>query len=82
MNEAERFLAEKMKMAETPTCVPSPEKGSVRDGQVQPSASAGIGAPTPSPKRDATGKAWSVGLAVFAVLMTMFWMAVFKGGCR
>lgn len=82
MNEAERFLAEKMKKAEMPPRVPAPEKGSERNGQVQPSASAGTVVQTSAPKRDATGKAWSVGLAVFAVLMTMFWMAVFKGGCR
>jgi len=28
------------------------------------------------------GKVWGVVMGVFAILMTMFWMAVFKGGCR
>ena len=28
------------------------------------------------------GKGWGFAMAGFAILMTLIWMAVFKGGCR
>ena len=82
MNEAERFLEKKLRRAETPARqpaaadAPAPDR---RDG----AADRVPGSPPPTAQTPETGgKVWGVVMGVLAILATMFWMAVFKGGCR
>lgn len=93
MTEAERYLDERLKRAAAvKSGVPaaggngaiSPIVGETR---LEPAASVQPAAPTPDVQvgrgsGDGGGKVWGVVMGVFAILMTMFWMAVFKGGCR
>lgn len=82
MNEAERFLEKKMRRAEPsarqPVAGDAPSTDQ-RDGV----ADRMPGGPPPTAQtKEAGGKGWGVVMGVFAILATMFWMAVFKGGCR
>ena len=81
MTEAERFLAKKLQRSEAPAGQPA----AVAPSKAGPCESADRGPDGPPPTAQAPkagGKGWQVGMAVFAVLMTMFWMAMCKGGCR
>ena len=83
MNEAERYLAEKMrKPSGTVVKTVSAKTGGAEDrvgrGGPPDDGAAGVTERKEAP----SGKAWSVGMAIFTFLMIMFWMAVFKGGCR
>ena len=82
MNEAERFLADKLKRAETPILKTRPEKISAQRVQTGGTDSADPEPSLPKQNADSGGKGWSVAMAVFAVVMAMFWMAIFKGGCQ
>lgn len=96
MNEAERFLAAKMKREVKPDCTQSAactvsqnEPAAKRVADPTPCANqadAGTRSASPAPARSESdapnNSGWSIGFGLFAVLATMFWMAVFKGGCR
>lgn len=75
MTEAERYLNEKLKRdAGVKSGVPD------AGGEQKPDETAERQKPVDS--GDGGSKVWGVVMGVFAILATMFWMAVFKGGCR
>jgi hypothetical protein len=96
MNEAERFLAAKMTKKEdafptkvsptqsTPTGCTGNGLGAPNNPAPPPKLPSTCPPPLnesrPGPK--ASDKTWQVVMTIFAILATMFWMAVFKGGCR
>jgi hypothetical protein len=82
MNEAERFLEQKINRAKTPKREQVQGADSADNEQSASSTPAGAGPWTPERKPGSGAKVWKVGMAVFGILMTMFWMVFFKGGCR
>ena len=93
MTEAERYLDERLKRAaEVKSGVPAAGGNGainpiVGETRLEPAASVQPAAPTPDAQvgrgsGEGGGKVWGVVMGVFVILMTMFWMAVFKGGCR
>ncbi len=82
MNEAERFLEEKLRRAETPTIQQAAAVEPSDSGRCESADRAPVNPPPTAPTPEAGGKVWGVAMGVFAILATMFWMAAFKGGCR
>lgn len=82
MNEAERFLEEKLRRADTPARQPAAAVEPSDGGRCESTDWAPGNPPPTAPTPEASGKVWGVVMGVFAILATMFWMAVFKGGCR
>lgn len=79
MTEAERYLEEKLKRERTPAVTNEPVRVPEARGSRKAKATGGQGG---GGSGQVGGKVWGVVMGVFAILMAMFWMAVFKGGCR
>jgi len=82
MNEADRFLEAKQKRDQA-GARPAATLNKASGATESPTAAAADRGPDKTaPAVDPSGKVWKVAMAAFAILMAMFWMAVFKGGCR
>ena len=88
MTEAERYLENKRrKEGEDTNARLKPVEDAAPKREAPTEAPAAVESSVPinvSPAKSASGanKCWGAAMGVFAIVMTMLWMAVFKGGCR